>query len=118
MPVAVVLERRTKKKQLACYMVNEGLKSQRKRQVLKSAVLHINGEQFLMTVARPLKLSIISHLKGMAMEEMAVAMQSQINLVQSKEYACTHIFLDPQGSFVTLQNKFPGVRVDVTGAGD
>ena len=52
------------------------------------------------------------------MEELGQAVQSQLNLIGSRGYNCTHILVDPQRSLVALDGKFPGVQIDATGAGD
>ena len=117
-PIASVRGKWTHKKAAARLTADDGIREQRKEQKFTSDVLHINGESFLISVSSPLELTINSHLSGLSTEDVGAALQSQVRLIESRGYRCTYIMVDPQRSLVALQGKFPGITIDISGAGD
>ena len=45
-------------------------------------------------------------------------LQGQLDLVRSRSFKPTRVHADPQSSFRAIVGSFPGVEVDILGAGD
>jgi Reverse transcriptase (RNA-dependent DNA polymerase) len=80
--------------------------------------MYAGGETFLISVSSPLELIINSHVKKLDREHMGRAVQSQLALLQSRGFVPRRIKVDPQRSLVSIKDSFPGIEIDVSGAGD
>jgi len=98
--------------------IDDELKDQRTKQVLVCNVMHAESEKFLVTVSSPLELIIQAHLINQSADTIGRALQSQLGLIRSRGFCPIRVHVDPQGALRALQNLFPGVEIDVAGAGD
>jgi hypothetical protein len=89
-----------------------------KRQELAMDVMHTAGEKFLVSVSSPLELTLICYLKSQNAEDLGAAVQSHLTTIRSRGFEPTKIYVDPHKTFAGIANAYPGVAVDISGAGD
>ncbi len=89
-----------------------------KNQELAMDIMHTAGEKFLVSVSLPLELTLICHLESQNQEDLGTAVQSHLTTIRSRGFEPTKIYVDPHKTFTALANAYPGVAVNVSGAGD
>jgi hypothetical protein len=87
-------------------------------QELVMELMFAAGEKFLVSISSPLELTLICHLKSQNTEDLGTAVQSHLTTIQSRGFEPKKIYVDLQKTFLALVNAYPGVTVDVSGAGD
>ena len=108
----------TNKKSSTTNHIDEGLKEQRKKQLLTSDVMFALGGKYLVSVIEPLELTITVPVKSRKIEALGKALMSQIHLLGTRGFSVTWVITDLEGGLVALKDKIPGVVIDVVGAGD
>jgi hypothetical protein len=106
------------KKKVSRAIVDKDLMLDEKKQVLYSAVMHIDSNKFLITVYEPIQLTIQNHRETKMQNELGLALQSQLKLLRSRGFIPTLVHTDPQSVFCALVAQFPEVVIDICGAGD
>ncbi len=94
------------------------LKADDKNQVLWSDVMHIDGNKIFISVANPLQLLTVSHLKDETANSLGEALQGQLEILRERDFTPVVVSVDPASALMSLRGQFPGVVVDPTGAGD
>jgi hypothetical protein len=89
-----------------------------KTQVLHTDVMHIDGQKFLISVAEPLQLTLQAYLENETADQLGLGLQGHLALLRSKGFVPTMVHTDPQTGFRALTGSFPGVTIDIGGAGD
>lgn len=84
----------------------------------KSQVERQEVDIALIAVAEPLQLTLASPVKKEHTEELAQALQTQINTLGARGFKVVRVHADPQRSLAALAGLHFGVEVDITGAGD
>ena len=97
---------------------NAKIGKQRTMQTLTSDVMFADEEMFLISIASPLELTVCSHVSSTNKTQLGKAIQTQINLLRSRGFEVAKIFVDPQPALKAIQFSFPGIEIDVSGAGD
>lgn len=87
-------------------------------QTMYSDILTLKGQNFLYSLAEPLGLNLTTPVRVVTSEALGYALQEQISTLRSTGFAPRVAYLDPQAAFTALVGKFPGVQIDVSGAGD
>jgi hypothetical protein len=80
--------------------------------------MHIDGSKFLVTVCEPLQLTLQCKIEQETQQVLGMALQGQLELLCSRGFIPTVVHTDPQSAFRMLTSQFPGVVIDVGGAGD
>jgi hypothetical protein len=117
-PVEMLRGKATNKKVNWNSSVDVGLKEQQKVQVMVTDVMYIMKQAFLVSVASPLELTVSCPLSNHTKGCFGDTLQVQINLLRSRGFDVSTIFVDPLKALAALTGHFPGVEVDSTGAGD
>jgi hypothetical protein len=89
-----------------------------KAQVLHTDVMHIDGFKFLISVVEPLQLTVQTSLENESADQLGLALQGQLSLLQARGFQPMVVYVDPQTGFRALENLFPGVLIDDGGASD
>jgi hypothetical protein len=85
---------------------------------LYADVMCIDTKKFLVSVADPLNLILQSVIARELKQELGMALQGQLAVLRSKGFIPTIVYVDPQSAFRAMTQDFPGVEIDVGGAGD
>ena len=80
--------------------------------------MHMDNHMFLVSVCSPLELTVVGNLPDLKESSFVEGLQAQLNVLQSREFTCNTVVMDPQQGLVTLAGKFLGVVIDISGAGD
>jgi Reverse transcriptase (RNA-dependent DNA polymerase) len=98
--------------------VDETSREQRKHQVLFLDVMEVCKQHFLITLAEPLQLMMNACTGRQTTENLGRALQGQLDLLRARGFVPVRVHVDPQSGLRALVGQFPGVEVDVCGAGD
>jgi hypothetical protein len=93
-------------------------KLQLTKQVMVADVMHVTGEKFLVSVSSPLEILLVKHVASLSVASLGAGVQSHINTLRSRGFEPIRVMIDPHKSLVALQEAFPGVEIDLSGAGD
>jgi hypothetical protein len=81
-------------------------------------VMHVNNNMFLISVTDPLNLTLQAGIVSENRLELGMALQGHMAVLQSRGYEPSVVYTDPHSSFKSMTQDFPGVELDVGGAGD
>jgi hypothetical protein len=98
--------------------VDLSLRSTDKRLRLSVDVMHIDGSMFMVTVTDPLNLTLQTKITSENRLELGMALQGHMSVLRSRGYEPCTVYTDPHSSFQSMTQDFPGVEIDVGGAGD
>jgi len=98
--------------------VDENIIMEEKRQVLSADVMHIDGKIFLITTSEPLQLTLQCPIASETQNQLGLALQGHLDFLRSRNFVPTIVYTDPAKAFRGLVTSFPGVTIDVGGAGD
>jgi len=87
-------------------------------QTLHSDVFFVRNQAFLLSVATPLGLTLVSAIANQTISTLCTALTDQISQLGSYRVRCDEVRVDRHGSLSKLVGRLPGIKVDVTGAGD
>jgi hypothetical protein len=116
--VAGVRGKTTKRKPKTMVESDKGAKLQITHQELTADVMHVGPYKSLVSVSKPLGLTLIDTLTSQTKTELGRGLQAHINTLRSKGFEPTTVYVDPQKGLTALQGSFPGVEIDASGAGD
>jgi hypothetical protein len=94
------------------------LKADDKVQALWSDVMYIDKNHFFISVADPLQLVIVTHLKDETVNSLGESLQGQLEILRERDFEPVTVYVDPASALMSLRGQFPGVLVDASGAGD
>ena len=97
---------------------DEGLVCARKMQTMVSDVMHLDNHTFLVSVCSPLELTLVAYLLNLKASSLGEGLQAQLKVLLTRGFTCDTIITDPQRGLVALTLKFPGILMDISGAGD
>jgi hypothetical protein len=106
------------KRKVSQAVVDDDIVMDEKKQTLYSDVMHIDGIKFLVTVCKPLQLTMQCKIERQTQGVLGPALQGQLELLRSRGFIPTMVYTDPQSAFRSLTMQYPGVVIDVGGAGD
>jgi hypothetical protein len=98
--------------------VDLGLRSTEKKLRLYSDVMHVDGMMFLITATDPLNLTLQCKVTSGNRLDLGMALQGHMSLLRSRGFEPTVVYTDPHSTFRSMTQDFPGVEVDIGGAGD
>ena len=87
-------------------------------QTIHSDVFFVRNQAFLLSVATPLGLTMVSAVQNQSISTLCTAVTDQVNQLGSYRVRCQEIRVDRHGSLSKLSGRLPNIKVDVTGAGD
>jgi hypothetical protein len=103
------------KKKVGRAIVNNDLVMDRKKQVLHTDVMHIDGSRFHVMVCEPLNLTLQVYIEKESQSVLGAALKGQLELLYSRGFAPVRVHVDPQRAFYSLTTKFENVTIDVGG---
>jgi hypothetical protein len=80
--------------------------------------MHIDQNSFFVSVAEPLQLVMLNSIKSEDAESLGEALQDQLNLLCEHRFQPQLVYVDPASGLMSLHTQFPGVLIDLCGAGD
>ena len=87
-------------------------------QSLHCDVLYIGGQAYLISVAKPLGLSLVSKIASKTATCLGTNLQDHVDMMREKGYVIHEAHVDADSSFKVLKAKIPGVNINIGGAGD
>jgi hypothetical protein len=99
-------------------ITDESLVLDEKKQTLYTDIMHLDGEKFMVTACEPLQLTIQYHVEREMQNVFGMNVQGQLEMLRSRGFITTTIHMDPQSAFRILMGQFPGVVIDIGGAGN
>jgi hypothetical protein len=106
------------KRTVARMPVDTALRHTDKNLKLSTDVMHVDGQLFLVSVADPLNLMLQSKVESESRTALGLVLQSHLAVLQSCDFNPQVVYVDPHSSFRSMMQDFPGVELDVRGAGD
>jgi hypothetical protein len=106
------------KKTVGRILVDPTLRSVSKTLKIYVDVMHVDTKKFLVSVADPLNLTMQSLVHSESRQDLGMALQGQMVVLRNRGYVPTIVYSDPQSAFRSMTQDFPGVEIDVGGAGD
>jgi hypothetical protein len=88
------------------------------KQEIHMDIFYVAKKPFLCTVVQPLGLSVVSQLAKLDEANCGAALQAHLSLLQTGQVHVGRIFTDPQSAFKSMKDKFPGIMINIGGAGD
>jgi hypothetical protein len=80
--------------------------------------MHVDAKMFLISVTDPLNLTLQAGINSENRLELGMALQGHMAILRSRGYEPNVVYTDPHSSFKSMTQDFPGVEIDVGGAGD
>ncbi|MFN9982580.1 MAG: hypothetical protein ACK53Y_21815, partial [bacterium] len=109
---------KTTRKRVSRAVVDDNLILDRKQQVLYVDVMYIDKQRFLVSVSEPLQLTVQCQIERESQEVLGTALQGHFEVLRSRGFIPVRVHADPQSAFHSLTTAYPGVTVDIGGAGD
>jgi hypothetical protein len=106
------------KKKASRAVVDGNLILDEKKQTLYTDVMHIDSNKFLVKVCEPLQLTLQCKFERETQQVLGMTLQGQLELLRSRGFIPTIVHTDSQSVFRALPTQFPGVVIDIEGAGD
>ena len=107
------------KRKVSRALIDNNIVMEEKRQVLSADVMHIDGKIFLIATSEPLQLTFLQcPIASETQNQLGLALQGHLDFLQSRNFVPTIVYTDPAKAFRGLVTSFPGVTIDIGGAGD
>lgn len=87
-------------------------------QTLWADVMHFDQNSFFVSVAEPMQLIMLNHIKNEEVDSLGEALQDQLNLLRELSFQLNLVYIGPASGLMSLRTQFPGVVIDPCGAGD
>jgi hypothetical protein len=65
-----------------------------------------------------MQLVMVNHIINEEAESLGEALQDQLNLLKERDFKPEIVYIDPASGLMSLRTQFPGVVIDLCGAGD
>jgi hypothetical protein len=91
---------------------------QRTNQDVVMDVMSAVGEKFLVSISSPVELKLIYHIKSQKREDLGNAIQAHVSTLRSHGFEPKMIFVEFHRMHFSLENAYPGVAMDASGAGN
>ncbi len=115
-PLEYVRGKLTKKK-VSRVTFDEALWSE-ETQMLWADIMHVDQNLFFVSMAEPMQLFMVNNIKSEDTESLGEALQDQLGLLRERNFQPQLVYVDPASGLLSLRTQFPGVVIDVCGAGD
>jgi ribonuclease HI len=80
--------------------------------------MHIDGQMFVISVTDPLNLTLQTKVQSENRLELGMVLQGHLAALRTQGFDPAIIYTDPHSSFRSMTQDFPGVELDIGGAGD
>jgi hypothetical protein len=80
--------------------------------------MHIDKNAFFISVADPLQLILVAHLRDETANSLRESLQGQLEALRERDFDPVMVHVDPASALMSLTGQFPGVVVEPSGAGD
>jgi hypothetical protein len=97
---------------------DRGARLQIKSQEMTADVMHVTGQKALVSVSKPLGITLSQPIAAQTREALGKALQAHINTLRSRGFEPRRIYVDPHKALRALEGSFPGTEIDTSGAGD
>ncbi len=77
-------------------------------QTLWSDVMHIDQNSFFVSIAEPVQLVMLNHIKSEEAESLGEALQDQLNLLREQSFQPELGYVDPASGLMSLRTQNPG----------
>ena len=94
------------------------LKEQITIQEMTADTMHAGGKKFLISVSKPLKLTLIAPVPTLGRISLGRALQDHLDVLRTFSFDVRLVRVDPLKALAGLRGSFPGVEIDISGAGD
>jgi hypothetical protein len=64
-----------------------------------------------------MQLVMVNHIINEEAESLGEALQDQLNLLKERDFKPEIVYIDPASGLMSLRTQFPGVLIDLCGAG-
>jgi hypothetical protein len=102
-------------KKVSRAIVEDDLVLKERQLILYTDIMHVDGQWFVITVCNPMKITLQVHIEQELQNVLGLALQGQLNLLRSKGFTPTCVYVEQQSALRTL---FETVSVDIGNAGD
>jgi len=106
------------KKVKATASEDRGARLQITNQEMTADVMHIAGQKALISVSKPLGITLAQPVAMQTKAALGKALQAHINTLRSRGFEPRRIYVDPHRALKGLEGGFPGTEIDTSGAGD
>jgi hypothetical protein len=97
---------------------DRGAQLQITNQEMTADIMHVAGQKALVSVSKPLGITLAQPVASQTKEALGKALQAHINTLRSRGFEPKRIYVDPHKALKGLEGSFPGTEIDVSGAGD
>ena len=97
---------------------DRGAKLQVTNQEMTADVMQAAGQKLLVSVSKPLGLLLVQPLQSLSRDSLGKGLQAHLNTLRSRGFDARRVYVDPHKTLVSLQGQYPGVEIDLSGAGD
>jgi hypothetical protein len=80
--------------------------------------MHIDRQMIVISVTDPLNLTLQTKVQSENRLELGMALQGHLAVLRTRGFEPVIIYMDPHSSFRSMTQDFPGVELDIGGAGD
>jgi hypothetical protein len=106
------------KKKVGSQKIDISQKCVTKSQSLYTDVMHIDTKKFLVSATEPLNFTLQSVVENEGKLALGMTLQGILAMLRSKSYVPEIMYTDPQSSFRSMTQDFPGVAIGIGGMGD
>jgi len=97
---------------------DRGAKLQVTNQEMTADVMQAAGQKLLVSISKPLGLLLVQPLQSLSRDSLGKSLQAQLNTLRSRGFDARRLYVDPHKTLASLQGQYPGVEIDLSGAGD
>jgi len=98
--------------------IDPTLKEQITKLRMTADVIHVCGQKFMISISSPLELLLVVPLNSLSEPSLGQALEQHLITLRSRGFDAGLVYVDPQRGQHTLAGYFPGLEIDVGGAGD
>jgi hypothetical protein len=80
--------------------------------------MHVDTKKFFVTVSDPLNLTLQCKVENESRMSLGMALQGQLALLRTRGFIPMIVYTDPHSTFRSMTQDFPGMEIDIGGAGD
>jgi hypothetical protein len=89
-----------------------------KCQNLAMDIFYVGKFKFLLSVMLPMGLCLVNKLDTRSTDSVLQMLNCQLEIIRNRGYTIERITTDSESAFKSIENKFPGIHLNIGGAGD